>query len=75
MVYDAVVIGTDGGSPLLHRYMQSPVPGLCFVGVSGARSFERIRRLVTSAWFPAPAVAGATVSRRRTGLTLAFRHG
>lgn len=73
MVYDAVVIGTDGGSPLLHRYTQSSLPGLCFVGVSGARSFERIRRLVTSAWFPAPSVA--VVSRRRTGLTLAFRHG
>jgi NADPH-dependent 2,4-dienoyl-CoA reductase/sulfur reductase-like enzyme len=67
-----------GGYPVLHRGMESSVPGLHVVGAPAAWSFGPIMRFVAGGWYAGQAVTGRVTDldrRRRGGAVATVRAG
>jgi FAD-dependent urate hydroxylase len=61
------------GHPLLHKGMESSVPGLHFVGAPAALSFGPIMRFVVGSWYAGPVVARSVAGRRQRPVRFAYR--
>lgn len=65
-------IARRDGSPMLHRGLETSVPGLHMIGAASAMSFGPIMRFVAGSWYAAPALARHVAGRRPARLALAF---